>query len=183
LFFGGDFSDDGRIEATAPLYWTTYTVSNPDMTYAMDGNWRDATGSGGVQIASAGVRLIDARTLSTDFAGDQAIVVVVAADAPLPGAKATREVFAQGFSEMLDQFEASGAEIVSQEAMTVLKSAAGDRWGFSSAKVSINGIGVTIYDAAGVIDDYVVEVELVVPDGVDLTQADILAVVNSIEAR
>ena len=183
LFFGADFSNDGRIEVDPPAYWTTISVSNPDITYAMDDAWSDVKGSGGIQLSQPGMQLIDARALSTDFSGNSALVVFVASSDATPGKRASREVFESAFRATLDKLTASGASVVSHEKVTVLKSNAGDNWGFSSASVSLSGGTLTIYDAASVVDDYVVEIELIVPDGVSLTRSDILAVVNSVRAR
>lgn len=183
LFFGADFGDDGRIAADAPAYWTTISVSNPDITYMMDDAWADATGCFGTQLSQPGMRLLDARTLSTDFSGNQAVVLFVASSGSVPGGKASREVFEKAFSATLDQLDARGVSVLSRDKVTVLKSRAGDRWGFSSASISFQGATLTLYDAAAIIDDHAVEIELIVPDGVGLTQNDILAVVNSVAAR
>ncbi len=182
-FFGADLSVDGPITVTTPGSWTTYTVSNPDMTYAVDANWRDITNSSGIQLPGPEMRLIDVRSLPTEFTGDQAIMVIAASSARLPGAKVSRDEFTSGFDTTPDKLATVGAKVVSREKTTILKSAAGDRWGFSSAKASIEGVAFTVYDAVALIDDYLVEVELIVRDGVGLTENDILAVVNSIKAR
>jgi len=183
FFFGGDFSDDGTIDVTAPADWTTYSASAPDISYAMNAGWGDISGPGGISLSQPDMTLIEARALSTQVGGTQAVLVLQATSEPLPGGEADRDVFNEGFAAALDTLEASGATVLSKEDVKVYKSRAGDRWGYSEFRVSLQGTALTIYDAVTIIDGYVLEVELLVPDGVNLTRNDLLAVANSVRER
>ena len=183
LFFGGDFSDDGRIEVATPDYWTTSTVNNPDLTYAMDPNWADIKSTAGSGLSGEGSRLIEVRSVSTDFTGKEAIVVMVSTSFSVPGAKASREDFAAALDAALNSRAAPMAGNDHYDEIKILKSAAGDRWGFTTGHISFEGVAINDYVAIGIIDGYAVAVQLIVPDGVGLTQNDILGVVNSIKAR
>jgi len=183
FFFGGDFSDDGAIGITAPADWTTYSASAPDITYAMNARWSDISGPGGINLPQPDMTLIEARALSTQVGGAQAVLVLQATSEPLTGGEADRDVFNEGFAAALDKLEASGATVLSKEDVKVYKSRAGDRWGYSEFRVSLQGNTLTIYDAVTIIDGYVLEVELLVPEGVGLTRNDLLAVANSVRER
>jgi len=184
LLVGGDFSDDGAIGVTAPADWTTYSASAPDITYAMNGGWSDVSGPGGISVSQPGMTLIEARGLSTQVGGSQAVLILLATSEPLPrGADADRDVLTGGFDAALDTMKANGGTVLSHDEVKVLKSRAGDRWGFSESRVSFAGSTLTIYDAIAVIDGYIVEVELIVPEGVALTRNDLLAVANSVRER
>jgi hypothetical protein len=180
FFFGGDFSADGPIEVDVPAYWTTYTASGPDISYAMDGNWQDVTATLDLPASPTGMRLIDARALSTDLTGNQALLLLYSSTEPLPGVEVPRDVFADAFDEIAQRLEAVGADIGSREKVTILTSQAGDHWGFSQIDLTLGGAGITYFSTVGLVDGYVVGAELIVPEGVELTKHDLLAVANSV---
>jgi len=180
FFFGGDYSVDGVIEVDVPAYWTTYTTTSPDISYAMDGNWQDVTETLDLPASLSGMRLIDARALSTDLTGNQALMVLYSSTEPLPGVEVPRDVFADAFEETAQKLENVGANIVGREKVTILTSQAGDHWGFSEMDLTLGGAGITHFSTVGVVDGYVVGAELIVPEGVELTKHDLLAVANSV---
>lgn len=182
LFFGADFSNDGRIEVAPPVTWTTYTASDPDITYAMDARWPDLTTSGLVAMPS-GARLIDARTLSAHASNQPALVLITTTTGSVDGAKVSREIFEFAFDAFHQRVESAGVIVDTTEETRVLKSRAGDSWGFTSATGTIQGVGVTFYDAVAVVDDYIIEVGLIAPHSAGLSENDILAIMNSIEAQ
>ncbi len=182
LFFGGDFSNDGRIEVAPPVAWTTYTASDPDISYAMDARWPDLTTSGLVAMPS-GARLIDARTLSANASNQPALVLITTTTGSVDGAKVSREIFEFAFDEFHQRVRSSGVTVDSIAETRVLKSRAGDSWGFSSVTGTLEGVSITFYDAVAVVGDYIVEVGLIAPHEAGLSENDILAIVNSIEAQ
>lgn len=183
MFFGGDFSSDGPIEVDVPVHWTTYSINNPDITYAMDSSWMDLYDDLTVGTGVDGGRMIDARTLTSSNFGDQAYVFLATSTDSAHGGKASRGDFEETLDEAVSGLEAEGFEVIAREETSVLTSDSGERWGFESGSISVDGVVIDYYIAVAVIADHGLVVEMIVPDGSAFTKHDLLAIANSVRER
>ncbi len=109
-FFGADYSFDGAIDVDTPFYWHTISVTNPDFTYAADGAWLDVSDTVANSARNPEAQLLSARALSTDFAGDPAILVVTVSKFAVPDLDPSRDILSGQMDHRLDALEANGID-------------------------------------------------------------------------